>query len=173
MIQAPLQHLHATKGASHSRMHMLNPQMGEQRTVHGDEVTDGEQRKIQPPRLAGGRIDRTWPGGSLTSTEQVAAHHVPPVGVDGLARTDHGVPPAKWAVRGWPAGRVGVPGQCMADVYGIVTSTVELPIRLIGHIHLGELLTIGQRQRVASVEQPNHPGAGRQRWDRVCHVDTG
>jgi len=134
-------------------MQPAHPQACDERPVHGDEIAHIEQRKVEPPGLARCRVDRTRPGAALTAAEQIGRDDEPAVGVDRLARADHGVPPARVLVSFVPARRVRVAGQGMADVDRIAGVRIERSVRLVGNHHLVQLVAAHQRQRIARIEQ--------------------
>ena len=107
VVERPLQDLHAAERAADRRVDARDAERAQQRAVHLGEVADGEQREVEPVRLAGRGVDRRRPGRPLAPAEQVRADDVEAVGVDRLARADQRVPPDR---------RLGVAGQRVADV---------------------------------------------------------
>ena len=107
MVERPLQDLHAAERAADRGVQPLDPELAQQRAVHGDHVAHREQREVQPVALAGRGVRRRRPGRPLAPAEDVRADDVEAVGVDRLARPDQRVPPVR---------RLGVAGQRVADV---------------------------------------------------------
>ena len=76
---------------------------------------NGDERKIQPPGLAGRRIVRGRAGRPHAAADHIRADDEIPVGIERLAGTDHGLPPAGLAgqrMRDWRhAGRRSAHGR--------------------------------------------------------------
>ncbi|MNL61067.1 hypothetical protein D3C87_1849410 [compost metagenome] len=69
------------------------------------------------------------------------------LGVDGLARPDHRVPPADLLVaRVIAARRVRVAGEEVADEHGVVARRVEAAVGLEAHRDLAQALTASELQ---------------------------
>ena len=102
-------------------------QVLDQPFLGGHHVADGHHRKFQAVGLAGGRVGAGRPGGSPAAADDVRTDHPVAVGVEGLARSDHAVPPAAVAVvRVVNAGGVVVARQGVADQDGVGTRFVGL-----------------------------------------------
>ena len=76
MVQRPLQDLHPAERPADRRVHPRDAQRPQQRAVHLGQVAHGEQREVQPVRLARRRVDRRRPGRPLAPAQQVRADHV-------------------------------------------------------------------------------------------------
>ena len=109
--------------------------------------------KSDPYGRPGRRIDRGRAGRAAATTEQVGRHDEVAIGVEGLARADHPVPPAQALAgtsrrgrrrrtrracsprRGCPreAGRVGVAAEGVADQDDVVALRRQGAVGLVGH----------------------------------------
>ena len=81
------------RGAGHG-METVDAKVIKQKAGHRGLVRDGDVREGGAIGRPGLRIGRGWSGGAVAAAEQVEAHHEVVVGIDGLAGTDHAVPPA-------------------------------------------------------------------------------
>ena len=61
-------------------------------------VADSDHGKAEGVVVAGGRIDGGGPCGTGATAEDIDANNEVDIGVDGLARPYHGVPPARAGV---------------------------------------------------------------------------
>ena len=126
----------------------FNAQVVNQQFLRTDHVADGDNRKIQPPRLSRFLVKSLRPGGAHAAAEYIGANDKITVGVDHLARTDHLFPPAALAGHGVFARNEVIARQCMADQYGIGPVRVELAPGLIGDIDALKLDPVIQTQRL-------------------------
>jgi hypothetical protein len=108
----------------------------DQALLHLHHVADRDHRKIQRIGAAAGRVDTARPGGAFAAADDVGADHPIDIGVKGLARPDHAVPPAGVAVLGVvDAGGVMIAGEGVADQDGIGALGIGLAIGFKGHRH--------------------------------------
>ena len=131
----PLQRLHPAHRAADHRQQFFDSQGIDQHGLRPHHVAHGDQREMQPEGLAGRRIDFGGAGRAHAAANDIGADHEEAVGVDGLARSHHGRPPAGLAGDGMIGGDELVAGQGMADQDGVALVGVE---RAIGHIGDGE-----------------------------------
>ena len=131
----PLQRLHAAHRAADDAQQFLDAQRVEQHRLGPHHVADGDQRKVEAIGLAGRGIDFGRAGRAHAAADDIGADDEEAVGIDGLARSHHGRPPARLAGDGMVAGDELVAGQGMADQDGVALGRIE---RAIGHIGDGE-----------------------------------
>ena len=148
----PLQHLHATHRSAGHREQRLDAKLVEQHGLRAHHVANGDDRKIQAPRLAGLRIGRRGATGAETGADHVRANHEKPFGVDWLARTDHGLPPARLARDGIGARHMLIAGQRVADQYRVAALGVERAVGLVGDLEGRERDAGIKRQRFVGTE---------------------
>ena len=104
-------------------------------------VADGDVGKIISPWLSSPRINRLRSCGPRTAAQKRRAHHKPAIGVDGLFRANHDVPPAATSPifpRAVKAGHMGSSCQGRSNQDGVVALGVERAIGLESDIKLGQ-----------------------------------
>ncbi len=135
VTHAPGQGLHAAERAADHRRQPLDPQLPEQQILRLHNVAGRNFRKSRTVGPAGARIRRTRPGRAHAPAQDIRANHVKPVGVDALARPDHGIPPARLAVGGvMVTGDMRVAGERMADIHRVAAIRGQGSVSLIGHL---------------------------------------
>ena len=147
----PLQHLHAAHRAAGHRKQRVDLELVEQHRLRPHHVADGDDRKFQTPRLAGVRIGRGRPARAHAGAEHVRADDEVALGVDRLAGTDHGLPPAGLAGHRIGTCHMMVAGQRVADQHRVGAGGVERAVGLVGDLE--------RRQRHAGVELERTVGA--------------
>ena len=135
----PLQDLHAAHGSAGDRKQRLDAEMVEQHRLRTHHVANGDDGKIQAPRLAGFRIDRRRAGRAHAGADHIRADHKIALGVDRPARTDHGLPPARLLGNGMHARDVLVARERMTNQHGVGARGIQLAIGLVGDLKRGEL----------------------------------
>ena len=105
IARRPLQHLHAAHRAAGDAENFLDAERIEQHRLRAHHVADGDDGKVEAVRLAGRRIDFGRPRRAHAAADDIGADDEEAVGVDGLARPDHRVPPAGLAGDGMAARR--------------------------------------------------------------------
>ena len=108
--------------------------VGEQR-LRAHPVANRHHREVSAPGVAGLRVDAGRPAGAGAAAQIIQAYDEEPVGVDGLAGPDAGIPPAGALVAlAGIAGGMVVAGQGMADQHRIGGVAVEGAIGLIDQL---------------------------------------
>ena len=107
-----------------------------------------------PYSLAGRGIDAAGAGAALAPTDDVGADDEVAIGVEALARTDHGLPPPGTVLSRVVARGVSVPGQSVQYEYGVALSFVEHAVGLVGDGDRSEGLTRveGKRRELHRLE---------------------
>ena len=159
----PLQHLHAAHRAADDGEQRLDAEMVEQHGLRPHHVADGDDGKFQPPGLAGGGIGGGRAGRAHATADHVAADDEIAVGVDRLAGTDQGLPPALLAGDRMDVGDVLVAGEGMADEHGIGTRGVERAVGLVGDLERRQFHAGVELERLVGAE----PGDLRRRIVRL------
>ena len=151
--RGPLQRLHAAHRAADDAEQRVDAQTIEQHGLRAHHVGNGDDRKIQPPQFAGGRIGRGRPGRAHAAADHIGADDEVAVGVERTAGADHGLPPARLAGHRMHVGDVLIAGQRMADQNGVGTVGVEFAIGLVGDLERREIDAAIERQRLVDAEQ--------------------
>ena len=161
----PFERLHPPeRAAGHGRQtrDAEHLQKGALRPHH---VRDGDDRKVRSVRPAGRRVDGRRPRRAAASSQQIRADDEELVGVEGLAGTDHAVPPAEAAALagiallgakpvsrarhhgpGREAGGVRVPAERVAHEDDVVASRREPAVGLVGDAHRLQMPAAVERQ---------------------------
>ena len=130
----PLQRLHAAHRSADHAEQRIDAQPIDQHGLRAHHVGNGDDGKIQPPHLAGGRIGRGRAGRAHAAADHVRADDEIFVGIERTAGTDHGLPPAGLAGHRMHIGDVLIAGQRMADQNGVGAIGVEFAIGLVGDL---------------------------------------
>ena len=114
-----------------------------------DHVANCDDRKIEAPCLAGGRVKRSWTGRAQAATKDVRTDDKEPVGIDRLAGSDERFPPAGFARHRVDVGDVLIAGECVANQNGVRLGSVEVAVSLVGnHVRVQALPAVElQRHR--------------------------
>ena len=156
IARRPLQHLHAAHRAAGHREQRVDLELVEQHRLSPHHVAYGDDGKFQAPRLAGLRVGRGRAARAHAGADHVRADDEVALGVDRLAGTDHGLPPAGLAGHRIGTCHVLVAGQRMADQHRVAAGGVERAVGLVGDLE--------RRQRHAGVELERTVGA------EPCHL---
>ena len=115
-IHRPLQRLHTAQAAAHHGRPLRNAQAVGQQCLAFHPVRHGHHREIRavlPPCFG---IGAQRPGAACAAAQIVQRHHEEFVRVDGFARANHVVPPARiFVVRAVPSGGVVRAGKRVAN----------------------------------------------------------
>ena len=150
--RGPLQRLHAAHRAADHAEQRVDAEAVEQHGLRAHHVGNGDDREIQPPRLAGGGIDRGRPGRAHAAADHVGADDEVAVGVERPAGADHGVPPAGLAGHRMHIGDMLIAGQRMADQNGVGAIGIEVAIGLVGDLERREIDAAIELQRLVRAE---------------------
>ena len=151
----PLQHLHAAHRSAGDGEQRVDAEMVEQHRLRAHHVADGDDRKFETVGLAGLRIDRGRPGRAHAAADHVGADDEIALGVDRLAGTDHGFPPAVLPGHRMHARDMLVAGQRMADQDGVAALGIEPAIGLVGDLERRQLDAGIELERLVGPE-PHH-----------------
>ena len=154
----PLQHLHAAHRSADHAEQRLDPEPVEQHGLRAHHVGDGDDGKIQPPGLAGGRIGRGRTGRSHAAADHVRADDEVLVGIERTAGTDHDFPPAGLAGQRMHIGDVLIERQRVADQDGVGAVGVQFAIGLIGDLERREIDAAIELQRLIDAELRHRRG---------------
>src|SRR4029079_544013 len=121
-------------------------EMVQQSRLRADHVAYGDDWEVETKRAACGRVGRARPGRAHAAAEDIGAQHEIAVGVDRLARADHGLPPARLAGDRMEVCNMLVASQRMADEHEVRLGGIKLAISLIGDRKLRELAPAVERQ---------------------------
>ena len=138
-VERPLQRLHGADAAAHHRGEALDAQVIRQARLRRHPVLHRHHGKVRAPGLASGRVDGRRAGGAEARTDVIGANDEEAVGVQGLARAHHVVPPADIIrVVRVDAGDVvrGVEG--VADQHCVRARGIERAVGLVGDFELGQ-----------------------------------
>ena len=130
--RSPLQDLHAAHRAAGDAEQLVNAEMVHQHGLGAHHVGNGHHRQVEPPGLARFRIDRGGTGAAHAAADHIRADDEIAVGIDRLAGTDHGLPPAGLAGDRMHIGHVLVARQGMADQHRIGLRRVQRSVGLVG-----------------------------------------
>ena len=144
----PLQGLHTAHGAADHGENLVNTKMVQQQGLGFDHVANGDDRKIEPVRFAGGRVDLGRAGGAAAGTQHIGADHIETVGIDRATGADHILPPARFAGDGIDAAHIMIAGQGMADQHHIGLVLIQGAPAFIGHMNGTERGTRIKTQRL-------------------------
>ena len=108
---SPFQRLHPAHGSTRDGEQPRNPQMIDEHLLQPNHVPRRDYGKLQRVRTARSRIDRGGTRRAAASAQDVRAQHEVFVGVEGLAGTDHVVPPSGLAALMANTGGVRIAGK--------------------------------------------------------------
>ena len=149
----PFEHLHPAHRPADDREQFLYSEPVDQRLLGAHHVAHGDDGEVQIVGFPGIGVDRTRTGRAGTAADDVRADHEVLVGVDVLARTDHRIPPAGFAVFGSVlAADVGVAREGMGDQHGVGAFGIERARRFVADIDLLEFAAAVERQNARDLE---------------------
>ena len=95
VTRRPLQHLHPAHRATRHTKQRLDPEMIHQTRLRSHHIPDGHNRKFKPARFTAFAIARRRAGCAEARSQHIRTNHKKTVRIIGLARPDHGFPPAR------------------------------------------------------------------------------
>ena len=156
--RGPLQRLHAAHRAADHTEQRFDAEAIEQHRLRAHHVGNGDERKIQTPHLAGGRIGRSRSGRAHAAADHIGADDEVAVGVERAAGTDHDFPPAGLAGQRMPIGDMLIKRQRMADQNRVGTVGIEFAIGLVGDLERRKIDAAIERQRLVGAEPRDQRG---------------
>ena len=114
VVGAPDQGLHAAHRAADDGMEFGDTEMTDHQALGADDIAQGDLGEIAAVRFAGAGVGRERAGRAAAAADAIHADDEEAVGVDGLARADEAIPPARLAV----LGRVAA-GDMMVSAQGV------------------------------------------------------
>ena len=129
-------HVSAQRAADH-RPQTPDAQVRRQPPLGLDDVAHGDHGEIAAVRAAGLGVDAVGAGRAAAAAEDVGTDHEVTVGVDGLARPDGDLPPARVVLVVVPR-NVRIARQRVANEHGVVAPGVEPAVGLVDHGNLGK-----------------------------------
>ena len=177
---APFERAHAAERSAADRQELFDAKQLEGALFGPHHVAHGDHRELQPVGPARRRIDRAGAGRATARADQVGAHDVVALGVEGFAWPDHPVPPAEATARldsavvcaeavyragclglVTPAGGVRVAAEGVADEDHVVLRRRESAVRFVGDAHLLEGSATVEPQRLGQIDEAGATDAGR------------
>ena len=153
-LDAPLQRLHAAKAAADHRRPLADAEIIRQPRLRAHPVGHRNQREIGAVGFAGFGIGRSGTAAAVAAAQIVEGDDEKAVGVDGLARTDHIVPPARVFVVGVvAAGNVVVAGERVADQYRIAFVGIQAAVGFHHQIEARQRAAVLQGKRLVKGNQ--------------------
>jgi len=132
----PLEDLHSAHRAADDGQNLLYAEVFQEEFLDADHIADCDDGELQSIGLSGSRIDGGRSCGSSAAAEHIGANDKIAGGVDGFARADHPIPPARFAVvRAVIAGGVGVSAEGMAKENDVVFVGGEGSIGFISDVN--------------------------------------
>ena len=149
IIGAPKEGLHAAHGAADHGMKAGDAQMADHEALGPDDVTQGDLREETAVRAARAGVGRERTGRALAAADAVHADDEEAVGVDGLARTDETIPPARLTVgRRVTAGDVVVAAEGVRDEDRVRLVRQQRAVGLVTQGQPGQFAAELQRERI-------------------------
>ncbi len=143
-----MQHLHAAHRAADHGKELLDAERVDELLLRAHHVADGDDRKAEIPRAAGGGIELGRAGRAHAAADDIGADEEIALGVEHLAGADENVPPAGLAGHRMRLGDILVAGQRMADQDRVRAVGIELTVGLVCDVIGGESLAGIERERL-------------------------
>ena len=149
----PLESLHASERTARDSPEPPDSKFVQARAGSTDEVPHGDDRKVGSVGVAGVRVRAQRARGAAAAAQQAQADHMEATGVERLAGTDHGIPPAESLtpgavpgaepvhrrfVSGPPSCRVRIGRERGADQDGVSAVRVGFSPRFAGDFQTGK-----------------------------------
>ena len=148
----PLQHLHAAHRSADHAKQRVDAEAVEQHRLRAHHVGDGDDGKIQSPRLAGRRVGRSGTGRAHAAADDVGADDEVTIDVERQPVADHVLPPSGLARHRMHVCDMLIERQRMTDQNGIGALGVELAIGLVGDLERREIDAAIELQRLVDPE---------------------
>jgi hypothetical protein len=129
-----LQHLHAAHGAARHAKELVDAQTVDEHGLGPHHVADRHDRQVEPPGAARRGIDGGGAGGAHAAAQHIRADDEIAVGVDGLARAHHDLPPAGLARHRMNIRHMLVARQRVADEHRIGLVGIERAVGFVGQV---------------------------------------
>ena len=156
----PLQHLHAAHGAARHAKELVDAQAVDEHGLSPHHVADRHDRQVEPPGATRRGIDGGGASGAHAAAQHIRADDEIAVGVDGLARAHHDLPPAGLARHRMDIRHMLVARQGVADEHRVGLVRVQGSIGLISDGEGGQIDARIHGQRLVSAEM-RHLALGR------------
>ncbi len=131
VTRSPFQDLHAAHRAAHHGEQLVYAQMIDQAGLRFDHVADGNHRKLEPVRRAGGGVDGGRSRRSHAAAQDVGADHEEAAAYRQASRDRSATPTSRACRLSMDARDMLVAGQRMANEDGVRFVGIELPVGLI------------------------------------------
>ena len=141
------QYGHAAEGGADHGIEPLDAECAHGLVAGARDVFDRNLGELESIALAGGQVDRCRPGRAEATAERIHANNKIAAGIQGEARTDDGLPPARSRIA-LGRGRMGRGREPGEEQYGIVARGVELTPGLIGDARLVQHAAAVERERI-------------------------
>ncbi len=168
----PLERLHATERAARDRRQLVDAELGEKCALGAHHVGDGDHREVGSVRPSRLRVVGRRAGRAAAAADEIRRDDEEAIGVEGLARPDHAVPPAETLAAAAVtllgtepvprpfadglcrhAGGVGVTAQGMTHENDVVARRRQLSIRFVGDAYGGQCPAGVECQGVRQIEE--------------------
>ena len=174
IAQRPGQGLHAAQAAAQHGGEPLDAQAVQQTRLRIHPVLHRHHGKIRTIGLARGRVGVHGAGRAEAGAQIVDADDKELVGIDGLARADHVVPPAfalglALVAAGYMVGGI----ERMTDHDGVALVGIELAIGLEGKIVIGDGTTALQGQRLIKMHELRCRDEGHMKKPGIAKNEAG
>ena len=153
IIGAPKERLHAAHRAADDGMEAGDAEVTDHEALGPDDVAQGDLREEAAVGTARAGVGRERTGRALAAAEAVHPDDEEAVGVDGLARTDETIPPARLAVGRRVAARdVVVAAEGVRDEDRVRLVRQQRAVGLVTQGQPGEFAAKLQRERIRGHE---------------------
>ena len=172
VLHGPLECLHAAQRPAGNDGEARDPELVQQRPLGPHHVADGDHREVGPVGPTRGGVRGRGSGRAAAASEKIRTDDEKAVGVEGLAGTDHAVPPAETPtartvalvgaeavprafIHGHcrEAGRVRIAAQRVADQNHVVAGGRERAIGLVRDADGFQLAATVERQRPRKLQK--------------------
>ena len=131
----PLEGLHPPHGPPDHTQKLIDAQKIDQMPLGLHHIADSDHREIETVGLPRLRMNGRRTRAALAAADDIGTDDEVQIRIEGLTRTDHGIPPADVLAAPVMAGRMGVGGQGMEDEDGVRSVLVQMSIGFVGQGH--------------------------------------